>query len=152
MQPNVIALSAGTRIEDAFRIFEEDQISGAPVINDQEQLIGFLSSRDLTRSEHLRDGHLETQPGDRGMAFEEDDELPIPTKENYSPELLGAELVQDWMNPEVISVTIDASLASICKLMVDEHIHRVVVVDEGTVKGIITTMDIVRHLASASTT
>ncbi len=147
MQDQVIVLDAGSPISEAFRIFEEDQISGAPVVNEGGHLVGFLSSRDMTRSEHLKDGSLQTQRGDRSLADTVDEEWVMPTRDEYSSELLGRELVQDWMSPEIIAVSMDTKLVSICETIARERIHRVVVTEGRRVRGIVSTFDIVRWLA-----
>lgn len=150
MQTNVVVLDASMPVADAFRIFEEDRISGAPVVDATGKLVGFLSSRDLTRSEHLDEDRMRSQPGERELAaFDDDDDTGrYPDKENYSPEVVGQTVVQDWMTPEVVSVAPELSLPELCREMVDRGIHRVIVVSEGRVRGIVSTFDVVRHFAT----
>ena len=62
-------------------------------------------------------------------------------------DVLGDELIKDWMNPDVISVHPTATLKEICEVMVRESIHRVVVVEDGHLRGIVTTFDVTRYLA-----
>lgn len=154
MQKNVAYLNVDDSIEEAISTFEGNRISGAPVVDRAGRLVGFLSSSDIARIEHVRDGRLDADR-DFAMANAESEdeswsenlERDILGKEDYSSEVLGRQSVADWMNPDVISVEPDASLKDVCALMTKESIHRVLVVDDQTVKGIVSTFDVVRVLA-----
>ena len=155
MQREVIALSADTPIEEAVATFEEYHVSGAPVVGPDGALLGFLSRHDIVRSSHVRAGRLDPGHGEYRFAPSEDEDdageawADIEAGEDYSPSVLGSDRVQDWMNPRVISVRPDASLRALCVLMARESIHRVLVVERGKLLGILSTFDIVRHLAEA---
>jgi hypothetical protein len=104
---------------------------------------GFLCSSSLrTPPRHARD-HPRAAGGPGGSDDPEWEEDEILEREDYSPELLGRELVGDWMNRGVIHVAPDDSLASVCKLMVKNHVHRVLFVERGALKGILTSFDVV---------
>jgi len=151
MQTEVITLEADAPVSEAFRTFEDDRISGAPVVDGSGKLVGFLSSRDLTRSEHVEGGHVQLQRGDGALAdADDDDESPVPLRDDYSPDVLGRQLVADWMNPSVVSVEVTTPLVEVCRRMVDEHIHRVVVLDGGKIRGIVAAFDVVRYLAGTA--
>ena len=51
------------------------------------------------------------------LADVEDEETTIPYKEDYSPDVLGRDLVREWMNPDVITVGLDTSLIELCRVM-----------------------------------
>ena len=68
-------------------------------------------------------------------------------KDSFSPDVTGGETVGDWMTPRVISVSPDEPIDGVCKLMADEGIHRVMVVHRSEIKGVISSLDIVRFLA-----
>jgi len=52
------------------------------------------------------------------------------------------------MTKPAITVEPDESLQRICELMSNRHIHRVVVAEGGNIKGILTTMDILKAIAN----
>ena len=95
----------------------------------------------------MQEGRLATE----GRSHEYDtgdwDEDSYPTRDEYSPEVLGDNLVKDWMNAEVISVAPDAKLKEVCHTMSDRSVHRVLVVEDDRLAGIVSTSDIVRFLA-----
>jgi len=52
------------------------------------------------------------------------------------------------MTRPAITVEPDESLQRVCELMSNRHIHRVVVAEAGSIKGILTTMDILKAIAN----
>jgi CBS domain-containing protein len=156
MQKEVITLRAGATVQEAIETFEEYHISGAPVVDESGRLVGVLSARDITRTEHVRGGRIETMRTQYYLAnpLEEEGESlwveeDLLGKEDYSPQVLGNETVGDWMKTEVVSVAPDASLKKLCRLMTEESIHRVLIVENGSVVGLVSTFDVVRHLAES---
>lgn len=154
MRAHVLTLTANARVQDAIEMLESNEISGAPVLDRGGRLVGFLSLRDIARSEHVKEGRIDAERRERmftqrfeQMVEEEPLDEDVLEMESFSPEALGGETVEDWMNPEIVSIEPDASLKRICRTMIDEGVHRVLVVEKKKLLGIITTTDIVRHLA-----
>ncbi len=56
----------------------------------------------------------------------------------------------DWMTPEVVSVGPDATLTEVCGVMAEESIHRVFVLKDKRIQGVVSTLDIVTYLAENS--
>ena len=156
MQRDVVTLSAGAAISEAIETLEEYHITGAPVVDATGRPVGVLSVADIARGDHVRAGRLEAERWEYYLASpleEERDDVPedhyIFDKEDFSDDVVGEKRVEDWMTPRVISVDPDLDLRSVCKLMVRESIHRVLVTEESSVLGIISTFDVVRYLAEA---
>jgi len=154
MQEHVTSLAADTPIREAIDTLREDGISGAPVLDGSGKVVGMLSTSDIARSEHLSGDRLTEERGSYdlsnpiGDALEEErvEDEEFTGREDYSPEVLGRETVGDWMRPRIVSVAPDAPLRRVCELMLSEKVHRVLVLENDTLRGIISTMDIVRHL------
>lgn len=155
MHKDLIRLDADSSLASAVETLEDAHISGAPVVDAAERLVGVFSLRDAARSEvetGTRFGERE-----RGAAvpdWTEEDleegfaiEREISRRDDYSPAQTSAECVGDWMNPSVISVTPDASLRELCQIMSRERIHRVFVVDGRRLVGVISSLDVVAHVA-----
>jgi CBS domain-containing protein len=148
MQKKVVTLASDTPVEAAIRTLEECNISGAPVVDPLDNLVGVLSRQDVVRAAHVRDDRMGSARGEYYLMDPlEDYDEEFFSKEDYSPEVLGREVVRDWMNPEIISVEPDAGLAEVCRCMVSRNIHRVLVVEDDALKGIVSTFDVVRYLA-----
>jgi CBS domain-containing protein len=150
MQSRVVTLPAGARVSEAIQIFEDDHISGIPVVNNTGQVVGMLTEHDVARTDHVRHGRIEHARGEYDFsASDEDDDSDFPNKEDYSPELLGEDLVKDWMTPKVIAVLPSSSLKEVCETMTSEGVHRVLVIEKRKLLGIISSFDVVRCLSQA---
>lgn len=149
MQGGLITLSADAPLADAIRTFEENKISGAPVIDRIGKLVGVLSISDVARTDHVRGGRIETERADYYLAnpLDEDWDSDITDIEDYSPVSGGTETIRQWMNPAIISIPRDASLKEVCDTMAREGVHRVLVAENDVAFGIISTLDVVRYLA-----
>ena len=153
MQAKVLTLAVDASVLEAIEVFEDEKISGAPVVDAGGNLVGVLSLHDIARKEHVLRGRLVTDRTDDLTGDEEgSDRAPWDVeqygRDDYSREVLGDERVADWMNPKVITLPPEASLKEVCRTMAGESIHRVVVTEGARVVGIISTLDIVRLLAN----
>lgn len=155
MRTQVVTLNPDASIREAVETLQDDHLGGVPVVDAAEKVVGFLSLADIARIEHLQGDRVAEMRGDRqlanpvGEALEEEalDDEEFAGREDYSPEMLGRETVGQWMTRGIVSVEPDATLKQVCATLVRESVHRVVVLERGRLKGIISTMDIVRHLA-----
>lgn len=155
MRKQVVTLRPDAPLREAIAALEEHEITGAPVVDASGRPVGFLSTSDIARSEHLEGDHLGTVRRDLDLAdlpsdeSEEGmlDEESLLARESYSPVLLGSGSVQDWMSEEVTAVAPDDDLRTLCRAMSENGIHRVLVLENERIAGIITTMDVVRYLA-----
>ncbi|MHC5211881.1 MAG: CBS domain-containing protein [Planctomycetota bacterium] len=154
MKKRVITLPATAPVSEAISIFEDEHITGIPVVDDGGSVIGMLTEHDVARTEHMQRGRIESEGGNYDFAGNNDDvdgssdeESEFYGKEDYSPAVLGHTLVKDWMHSGVVSVGPDAGLKEICETMTREAVHRVLVVDKRKLLGIVSTVDVVQHLA-----
>lgn len=156
MQRDVATLSADATAAEAIALFEEAHISGAPVIDATGKPVGVLSSSDVARTEHLAESRIQTEnrevflpeSPEEEVGDEAFDDPPFP-QSDYSPLSRGGSHVRDWMTPTVVSVSPGATLQEACMQMAKESIHRLLVVEEGRLVGILTSFDVVRAMAGA---
>jgi len=157
MHKDIVRLDSDTSIASAVETLESNGISGAPVVDASERLVGVFSLRDAARSEALNGGRLGERRGDNRVPDWSDEEHEgrfvledeISDREDYSTAAGGGETVSEWMNPTVIAVAPEASLKEVCKVMAREKIHRVFVVDGRRLAGVISSLDIVEYLSNA---
>jgi CBS domain-containing protein len=156
MQEKVITLPADALVREAISIFEDEHITGIPVVDDSGAVVGMLSEHDVARTEHVRRGRIESEGGDYDFGGSDDsldgpsvEEAEFYSKEDYSPALLGQAQAKDWMHAGVVSVGPDDGLKTICEAMTREGVHRVLVLERRRLLGIVSTTDVVRHLARA---
>jgi len=125
----------------------ENEISGAPVVNDQGRLTGVVSLADVGRAAS-RVGNITTnRPGP--------DFYLRDWEETYNAEDLqrlhvegGGVAVRDIMTRTIHSVPESATLQDAAQAMVKAHVHRLLVTgsDENVPVGIVSTMDLVAVL------
>ncbi|MEP7341368.1 MAG: CBS domain-containing protein [Acidobacteriota bacterium] len=119
MVKDVITVSDTTLLKDVTKMFGEKRITGVPVVNAANELVGVLSETDVIRKT--------TSIG------------------AWSPKMAG-----QIMTKPAVTVEPNETLQRVCELMHNRQIHRVVVAEGSQIKGIITTMDILRAIASHS--
>jgi CBS domain-containing protein len=151
MQKDVVRFEASASISEAVAAFEDLHISGAPVVDGLGQVVGVLSASDIVRPERVRVGigvRRETEPAVRSWDDEGvDGEDEILSRDGYGVESLASDTVADWMTREIVSVAPDTSLREVCRKMLHHNVHRVLVLEQKRLAGILSTFDVVRCVA-----
>ena len=140
MQETVITLSPENTLMQATEIFSNNRISGAPVVSKEKGLVGVLSQTDILR-EALR-SELEEYL-EHSFYFG----LPL----THSPALNASEhlnniVVEEVMNPLVITVGPDDDIAVLASTMRNHNFHRLIVAKDKQVVGIVTSLDLLQVL------
>lgn len=144
MTPDPQVLEPATSIRDAARFLLDNDISGAPVVNEQDELVGILTKKDVIAT--VREAKMP-----RMLSFF-DAIIYLESTEEYNEELqrMAATTVEQAMSRDVLTVKTDTSLSRLASLMSDNHIPMLPVVDvEGRLEGIISTTDILKAIAYA---
>jgi len=148
MNESVVTLREDAAVKEAIVTLEEYHISGAPVLTPEGECVGvFLATDILKRRREIDDGEA-PRAGD----FFSSDPLTQDldgsfSREDYDPAMLGEDTVGQWMTPGVKSVSPGSTVEDVCRRMVRDRIHRVLVMEGAQLRGIITSFDIVRLVA-----
>ena len=135
MQRDVIVVSPDAPLLDVHRLFVEEDINGAPVVEDADgKVLGVVSSLDLLRAVRDEYDHV---PSVAGAYFRDD----VPRSGVAS--LTAA----DAMVRERVAVSPEMTVAEAAELMRSRHIHRVLVIEDHELVGILTTFDLLALLA-----
>ena len=146
MNPDVMTVTDEMTTDELARYLTEREISGAPVVDAQGYLIGVVSMTDIGR--HVADHEFEPPQG-QGFYRDTIDEVTLEDLgERYVEERTAT--VRDVMTPVIHQVPATATVADAAKIMVREHIHRLVVTQGKEPVGIITSMDLLRVVAEIS--
>ncbi|SHI69142.1 CBS domain-containing protein [Geosporobacter subterraneus DSM 17957] len=141
MNRRIITVKEEMTVDETARILLENKISGVPVVDDQNQVIGIVSETDLIyREKHL---HIPSFISILdGVIFLES------TKElEHQVRKMAAYKVRDVMTRKVLTIQEDTELEDIVDIIVEKRINRLPVVDqEGKLVGIVTRSDILRHI------
>lgn len=143
MQTSVISVEPSTPLTRVAQLFIEEEIHGAPVVDETEQLLGVVSVTDLLRAV----GEEHESAGTSAVYFRDVLEFSGPDWSSAPQDFqdrLAQLTVGDVMQPRVVTVSAEASVPEIAKLMRAQRIHRVIVLGkEGRVAGLITALDLV---------
>ena len=143
MNPDIMTVADDMTTDALARYLIEREISGAPVVDSQGHLIGVVSMTDIGRSM--------TEPSDespRDSGFYRDIAADLTLEDlgqRYVEE--RAVTVRDVMTPVIHQVPVTASVAEAARLMIDQHIHRLVVTQGKEPVGIITSLDLLKTVA-----
>ncbi len=121
MSSSVICLTADMDILGASRILVNKNISGAPVIDENNHVIGILSARDCFK---------------------------ITINAGYHAEPGGK--VKEYMSQNVKCVSPDMSIFDLAELFLNSHYRRYPVVDNNRLIGIISRRDALRAILELS--
>ena len=168
MQRDVVAMSPDVTLRELVEVFAEREVSGAPVVTGNK-VVGVISMTDIfdfredTSSVSLGpDGPLDEPRGSprkrsgtpaSDFFSESWDPTEIGTVEwmrttrDRDWDLLDEYTVADAMTRNVLSQPSGTTLRKAAQYMLDADIHRVLVIDDGELQGIVTTTDIVRAVA-----
>ena len=118
IEPVVVAVDAP--IEDAQRLILDYNVSGLPVVDEAGALVGVVSQTDFM---HLGNPDIQSLIHNKSSGMR----------------------VGEVMSRPAVNVTLTTSLAEAARTMVDERVHRVVVVDDHQRPiGVLSPMDYVK--------
>jgi CBS domain-containing protein len=141
MVANPISLRADANIREALVLLTDKGFSAAPVIDEAGRPVGVLSRGDLLVHDREKADYL--APG-AGYFYEQDLHSPI---EGFQVENVDQTRVRDLMTPAIFSVAPETPAKKVIDEILALHVHRLFVVDAGGVLvGVVTAMDVLRHL------
>jgi CBS domain-containing protein len=128
MTPSPVSIREGATVREAIELLTRRGISGAPVIDEAGRPVGVLSRGDILI--HDREAV----------------DFAAPPEEDEA----SSTRVRDIMTPVVFCVSPEAPASRVVREMTDLKVHRLFVVDDaGTLVGVITVLDLLRHLTPA---
>lgn len=139
MTSGVYAFAQDTSIETAARVLNDRHITGAPVVTHQGRPVGVVSIADL-----LDPDCPITQHEGYPLFYRITDN----TLEELCQDLsTSAGQVGDVMSPFVLSIESTATIAEAASRMIGEDVHRLLVMNAGSLIGIVTSTDLLRGFA-----
>lgn len=139
MSPDVVTVPPGTPVLAVARLLAERGISAVPVVEGDGSVKGIVTEADLIRR---LAGQVDAPKGWLASLFASQ----IEDAERYA-RTHGAK-AEDIMTQQLISVAPQTPAAEVAHLMEEKGIRRVVVVEDGKLKGIVSRADLLRALVA----
>ena len=138
MRRKIVAVDSRLTLQELTKVLQENDISGAPVVDETGAVLGVVSQTDLVRSRRdppsggipLYHRELDGAASSLGIHFEESDSTRV----------------ERIMTPGAISFDQETPVEDLADAMLERHIHRVLITRGERLVGIVTTMDLLRAL------
>jgi len=141
MTKDVLTVSLDTPVKKVAELLSDYEISGAPVLDEHERVIGIVTESDLI--EQKKNLHLPTVVTlFEGVLF-----LERPQKMKREIEKMLGATVKDIYSKKVITIIEDTSLEDIATIMSEKKVHLLPVLKGNELVGIVGKVDVVRALA-----
>jgi len=151
MSSQPVCVDAGFTVEAARVLMLERGVSALPIVDRQGRPLGIVSKTDLLREipeyeyRELRPEKLSRPPDPLSVEPDDGDD---EESDGFFVVKVPYRSVSEVMTPFVFVLDEATPLPEAARLMARERVHRLPIVDgEGTVIGIISTLDIVRLIA-----
>lgn len=141
MTPEVLSVAADMDLGELAAFLVDHEISGAVVRDDRGQPIGVVSLTDLAAAAA---DNAELGPREEISAYYQPaagatiDPAELEEMESGVDGLTAS----DIMTPQVYSVSIDATVSEVARTLLDGHLHRLLVLDEDELVGVISVSDL----------
>jgi CBS domain-containing protein len=121
MISDVFTVEKGTPIMDVVAKLVKHNVTGFPVVNDKDEVIGIISEKDiLALAIQVQQGTCSA--GGEGM------------------------LVEDFMTKDVVTIEATESMTSLCSCLMKNKFRRLPVLLSGKLVGIATRKDVISHI------
>jgi CBS domain-containing protein len=130
MSRNVVVIEATATCHDAMELMVRRKVRHLPIVATDGAIAGIVTDRDLRH--HLF----------RPDVFREVGRSPVE-------QLLSSVKLWEIMSSPVVSVSPDAELEQAARMMLEDKLGSLPVVDEGRIVGIITETDLLRRIVGA---
>lgn len=146
MSPDPVSIRADATLREAVLLLHDRHFGAAPVIDDAGRAVGVISRADVLA--HDRETVTYARPAPeyysrRDLTLSSGERLP----DEFQVEAVETTEVCEIMTPAVFGVRPNTPAADVVEQMVQLDVHRLFVVDDsGVLVGVITSMDVLRHL------
>jgi CBS-domain-containing membrane protein len=140
MTPSPATVREDATVREALALFVDKRISGAPVVNAEGRPVGVISRADVVREALKLAEHPRLAAAD--FVLHADDSF----ESGYPLETVDHLPVRRVMVPLVCAVSPETSAMQVVREMLTREVHRLFVVRDGFLVGVISTTDVLKHL------
>lgn len=143
MTTQVVTLRPDDTVKKAVIKFALDNISGAPVVDNRNHLLGILSENDVLNIILNYQVRLEADnSSDVMLNYPMDSAMEDEKLRSVSDEISNM-AVSDIMTRTVLSTTPDTTIMEVLRAMIEMKVNRLPVIEKGVLVGVITRGDII---------
>ncbi len=164
MRQNVLTVAPDATVQELLRFLSDNEISGAPVVSERDEIKGVVSATDVIRyvakmreipagdalaeqgsspPEELAEEGASSYFWDPDRSFS----LAGPGLEAFDAGIFESTTVRDIMTTAAFTVGPHQTVREVAQFLLQGRIHRALVVDTGRLVGLVTTFDLLRALA-----
>ncbi|MDO9538275.1 MAG: CBS domain-containing protein [Thermoplasmata archaeon] len=147
MTKKVITLKSNQTIAEAVGKLAENGISGAPVLDDDDKVVGMVTEKDILKALKTRSKSVEMVYPSLSMlsvAFVQKNIIK-ETLEAFTE--IASSKISDIMEKNVLYAEKGTALAMVVETMTKRDVNRVPVMDSGKLIGIVSRADVIKGLA-----
>jgi CBS domain-containing protein len=150
LQLDPVTIDRSASVQDLAELLFFHGIGGVPVVEDATRVVGVVSASDIVR--------LAAEQNEAPMWYVNEAGQPKPSAyfAGEAPGIvrglvessLAGFRVEDIMTPATFSVREEATLPELAGFLVKAGVHRALVMEEGHLRGVVTSMDVMRAVAA----
>jgi CBS domain-containing protein len=134
-------------VRELVALLQDYEISGVPVVNARGKITGVVSVNDVAGASGESSSIAPERASPEFYVHGWEDKINPDELRQLHVEDEGL-LVSDIMTTRVYTVAADAPVTEVASTMVDAHVHRLLVADRDKLVGIVTTLDVLKSIAS----
>lgn len=147
MQRDVVTVSPDDTLREALDLMTENHVTGLPVMGEHSRCIGLITASDILSYEQERSGESADDATADFFDPESQQWESVPLSA-FGLEEFGDVRVSDVMTRDLIWVERYTPLEIVARRMIDERVHRVLVMDAAyRLYGVLSAYDFVRVAA-----
>ena len=143
MSQTVVSVKAETSVGRIAQLMDTHGISGVPVVDDLNRVIGIVTDFDLV----VRNTPIDPPPFLPLL----EGRIPLETQSHFERRIrhmVGTE-ARDLMTEDVITIGANEDVETLAQLMITNKINLVPVVDAGRLEGVVSRADVIRWMTMA---
>lgn len=144
MTKQILPAYSDWTVKDLAEFLVSNGISGAPVVDDAEKLLGVVSVTDVARHASISEAEADVRAAHGYYTDALDYSFDEDLINEFGEEVEEQTTVKDIMTPMVHDVPADASIREVADAMVKNRIHRVFVSDNQKIIGVLSALDVLR--------
>jgi CBS domain-containing protein len=150
MQRDVVTVSRNHTLRETLELMTENHVTGLPVMDKDDRCVGLITASDILNYE--QESLDDAAEGETVDVFDSENEqwesVPVSA---FGLERMGEVRVEEVMTSDLVSVTRETPLAEAARRLVDERVHRLLVMGKNDrLYGVLSAFDFAKVVADGA--